>query len=127
MNRGLQIILFTFSLAFFLLIINMIRTRRVELRYALTWIFASMSFIVLSVFPDIIKIASKMLYIKEPVNTLFLFGMLFLLMIIFTLTVSFSSIVWKLKTLTQEIGILRMRIEELEKGKKAHDEEEKDS
>jgi len=118
MNKGLQIILFTFSLAFFLLIINMIRTRKFELRYALTWIFTSMSFIILSVFPDLIKIVSKILYIKEPVNTLFLFGIFFLLMIIFTLTVSFSSTVWKIKTLTQEIGILRMRIEELEKDRK---------
>jgi len=96
----------------------MIRTRKFELRYALTWIFTSMSFIILSVFPDLIKIVSKILYIKEPVNTLFLFGIFFLLMIIFTLTVSFSSTVWKIKTLTQEIGILRMRIEELEKDRK---------
>jgi hypothetical protein len=92
----------------------MIRARKFELRYALTWIFASVSFILLSVFPDIIRIVSKMLYIKEPVNTLFLFGIFFLILIIFTLTISFSSSVWKIKTLTQEIALLKLKVEELE-------------
>lgn len=115
MNRTLQIILILASTAFFAYIFNMVRIKRLELRYALTWILTSVSFIILSVFPGALKAVSKLLHIKEPVNTLFLSIIFFLIVIVFTLTLALSRNANRVKTLVQEMGILKLEIEKLNK------------
>ncbi len=117
MNKILQIIMIVSSSLFFLFIFNMVRVKRLELKYALTWILTSFSLILLSVFPQLLKFISNILHIKEPVNALFLSIIFFLLLIVFTLTMSLSRNANRVKTLTQEIGILKASIEKLEKEK----------
>ena len=88
-----------------------------ELRYALTWILTSFSFIILSVFPGVLRFVSDLLHIKEPVNTLFLSILFFLLVIVFTLTVALSRNANRVKTLVQELGILKMELEKMQQRK----------
>jgi hypothetical protein len=113
MNQILQVILVIASSMFFVFILNMVRSRRLELKYALTWILTSFSFIILSIFPQVLKFISYVLHIKEPVNTLFLSIMFFLLLIVFTLTIALSRNANRVKTLSQEIGILKLYIEQM--------------
>jgi hypothetical protein len=115
MNNVLQIILIIASSAFFVYIFNMVRIKRLELRYALTWILTSFSFIILSVFPGVLRFVSKVLHIKEPVNTLFLSIIFFLIVIIFTLTLALSRNANRVKTLIQEVGIIKLELEKLKK------------
>jgi len=115
MNSVLQIILIIASSALFIYIFNMVRVKRLELRYALTWILTSFSFIILSVFPKVLKFVSNVLHIKEPVNTLFLSIIFFLIVIIFTLTLALSRNANRVKTLIQEVGIIKLELEKLKK------------
>lgn len=115
MNFILQIILIIASTGLFIYIFNMVRIKRLELRYALTWILTSFSFIILSVFPKVLKFVSGVLHIKEPVNTLFLSIIFFLIIIIFTLTLALSRNANRVKTLIQEIGIIKLELEKLKK------------
>ncbi len=115
MNRILQIILAIASILFFIFIFNMVRNKRLELKYALVWILTSFGFIILSLFPGLLTFMSYILHIKEPVNTLFLSILFFLLVIVFTLTLSLSRNANRVKTLTQELGILKAYIEALNK------------
>jgi hypothetical protein len=115
MNTTLQIILIISSVLFFFFICNMVRNKKLELRYALVWILTSLTFVILSIFPTVLKFISKVLHIKEPVNTLFLSIIFFLILIVFTLTMSLSRNANRVKTLTQEIGILKLNLEKLEK------------
>lgn len=111
MNNTLQIILICCSIVFFMFIFHIIRVKKLELKYALTWILASVVFVVIAIVPRIVSLVAELLFIKEPVNALFLIIMFFVIFIIFTLTIALSSVVNKCNTLTQELGILKIQLE----------------
>ena len=113
MNKVFQIILILGSTLSFLLILNMVRKKSLELKYALTWLITSFSFIVLALFPKIINFVSILLHIKEEVNALFLLILFFMLIIIYTLTIALSRSTNKITTLAQEIGLLKLDFEKL--------------
>lgn len=113
MNTRLQLIMIVASLLFTGFVTGMIRNRKIELKYTLAWLLAGVSFLVLSLFPGVLVFISKLLHIIEPVNTLFLSIIFFMLLIIFTLTVALSRNANRVKTLTQEIGIMKMELEKL--------------
>jgi len=110
MELLLQIILIIGTSVFFVYIINMVRLRKLELKYTLLWLFTSMLFIIMAVFPRIIKFVADLLFIKEPVNALFLITLFFLIMIIFSLTVAIAAKSRNITTLTQEIGMIKEQI-----------------
>lgn len=113
MNRAFQLILLFSSILFFIFILNMVRNKNLELKHALIWLFTSLTFILLSIFPIIITKIALLLHIVEPANSLFLLVLFFLLIIIFTLTVTLSKSVNKINTLVQEIGLIKLSIEKL--------------
>jgi len=113
MNKVLQAIMIASSLMFLCYIVLMLRNKKIELKYTLIWLFTGISFLAIAVFPDILRILSRILHIIEPVNTLFLFIIFFMLLILFSLTIALSRNAGRVKTLVQEIGILKMELEKL--------------
>ncbi|NTV90806.1 MAG: DUF2304 domain-containing protein [Clostridiales bacterium] len=113
MNIRLQLIMIISSLLFLIYVIIMVRNKKIELKYILTWLLAGIAFIVISVFPTVLFGLSRLLNIIEPVNTLFLSIIFFMLLIIFTLTVAISRNSMRMKSLTQEIGIIKQQLEKL--------------
>lgn len=113
MNSRLQIIMILASLLFLGYIVLMLRNKKIELKYSLAWLLAGLSLLSTAVFPELLKTLSKLLNIIEPVNTLFLSIIFFILLIVFTLTIALSRNANRVKTLTQEIGILKMELERL--------------
>lgn len=118
MNIKLQIILIVCSILFFLFILKMIIGSRLELKYSLTWLLSSIIFILLSIFPKILFKVSVLFNIKEPVNAIFLLVIFFLLIITFTLTVTLSKKSNTIKSLVQEVGILKLIVKENTKEEK---------
>ncbi len=113
MNIRLQLIMVVSSILFLVYVIHMVRNKKIELKYILIWLLAGVAFIMLSVFPSILFWISQLLHIVEPVNTLFLSIIFFMLLIIFTLTVAISRNANRVKSLTQEIGIMKFQIEKM--------------
>lgn len=109
-NRSLNIILIIASVCFFIFIVNMVRTKKLELKYALTWLLTSFSFVVMAVFPQTIYFVARILHIELPVNALFLCVIFLLLLMVFALTVAVSRQAIRIKKLIQEIGLLREEI-----------------
>lgn len=109
----LQLILFLFSLLTFLLLLNMIKKQKIELKYTLLWLLLSFTSILLSIFPKITYKVSKILSIETPVNTLFLFSIIGSFLIIFSLTVAMSRNSNKIKDLSQEVGLIKEELLEL--------------
>ncbi|MCX7773253.1 MAG: DUF2304 domain-containing protein [Clostridia bacterium] len=110
MSSVLRIFLILGSCCFFILIVNMIRTKKLELKYALTWLFTSLSFIILSFCPQIVYFIGSILHTELPVNALFLCIFFLLLVLIFTLTIAVSRQGTRIKCLIQEIGLLKEEI-----------------
>ena len=115
MNNRLQIILIIASLLFLCYIIFMLRNKKIELKYTLAWLLAGASLLAAAVFPGLLRLISNLLNIVEPVNTLFLSIIFFILLILFTMTLALSRNANRVKALTQEIGILKLELERLNK------------
>jgi len=113
MERGLQIILLIGTTVFSAYIINMVRIKKLELKYTLTWLLTCLAFFILALFPSIIDVLADILAVKSSVNALFLTIIFFMLLILFSLTASASIQSKVIKTLVQESGILKKEIEDL--------------
>ena len=90
----------------------MIRQKKLELRYALSWLGVGVAILILDCFPQLITWLSRKVGIASPVNMLFFFGFCFSLMIIFVLTVAISRMSIRIKELTQELALFEKRIRE---------------
>ena len=105
MNIRIQIIVAVVILLALAIIINMIRKKKLELRYALSWLFVGGCILVLDCFPQLITWISMKLGIASPINMLFFFGFCFSLVIIFVLTMAMSRMSNRMKQLVQEVAL----------------------
>lgn len=112
MNIRIQIIVAVIVIIALCVIVNMIRKKRLELRYALAWLIVGVGILVLDCFPKLIDWLAHKLGIASPVNMLFFFGFCFSLMIIFVLTISISRISIRLKQLAQELALYEKKNED---------------
>lgn len=110
-NLRLQIIIGIIIFLLLLFIINMVRNKKVDLRYALSWMFLAVILLLLDVFPQIVYIIAELVGIETPSNMVFFFGFLFVVILVYSLTVSVSRLSIKTKRLTQEIALLRKELE----------------
>ena len=111
MNIKIQIIIGIIVILALGVIINMIRKKRLELRYALAWLIVGVGILVLDCFPQLISYLAKILGIASPINMLFFMGFCFSLTIIFGLTIAVSRMSIRIKNLTQEVALYMKREE----------------
>lgn len=112
MNLRIQIIIAIVIIIALFVIVNMIRKKALELRYALTWLGVGAIVLVLDVFPGIMGWLAKIMGITLPSNMLFFLGFCFSLAIIFGLTIAVSRMSIRLKNLTQEMALYMKREED---------------
>ncbi|MGL5635184.1 MAG: DUF2304 domain-containing protein [Sarcina sp.] len=113
MTLYLQIILFVTSSLFTVYVMMMVKRKKLQLSYSILWILTGVSFVLLSIFPQVLDLVANVLQIQTPVNALFLIIIFFLLLIIFTLTLVLSKLKIQVTNLSQSLGLLK---EELNKG-----------
>lgn len=105
MSVRIQIVIAFFTILALAVIVNMIRKKRLELRYALIWLIIGIGVLILDCFPNLISHLAKILGIGLPMNMLFFVGFCFTLMILFVLTVAVSRMSIRIKSLTQEMAL----------------------
>ncbi len=112
--RLVALIIFITLLFFFM---HQVRSRRLDLRYSLSWILINLSLIILVVFPGLLIRISRILGIYSPVNMIFFCGFLFSLIIIYSLTKAVSKMSEEIKRLSQKIALMdqSMQIESVHK------------
>lgn len=107
MSFRLQVVIFFIIILGIAYILNLVRKKYMDLRYALSWILISVCILILTAFPQILNVLAGILGIASPVNMLFFFGFCFSIVIIFSLSIALSRMSEKVKRLAQEIAILR--------------------
>lgn len=105
MDIKIQIIIALIIIVALFIIINMIRKKSLELRYALAWLFVGCGILILDIFPGLMDRISEVLGIASPVNMLFFFGFCFSLAIIFVLTIAVSRMSIRIKQLAQQLAL----------------------
>lgn len=115
MNSRIQIIVAIVIVLALCVIVNMIRRKALELRYALTWLGVGVVVLILDLFPGLMAHLAKLMGIALPSNMLFFLGFCFSLAIIFGLTIAVSRMSNRINDLTQEMALYMKREEEWKK------------
>ncbi|HNS17384.1 MAG TPA: DUF2304 domain-containing protein [Bacteroidales bacterium] len=113
----IQYIAIAGSILLLALILVLIRNKKIKEEYSLLWLIFGIVFLVFSVFREALEILARVVGIAYAPAALFLL----LLIAIFFILIQFSVIISRLsdqsKKLNQEVGILRLKIKELEERK----------
>lgn len=118
MNIGLQTILIIVSILFIGFIIIVTQKKKLSFKYTLLWLFFSFIILILAVFPQLVMLMAKMLFIETPTNAIFLVFFLLLIIMIFYISIGFSKLIEKVTVLTQANALLAKKVENLENQKK---------
>lgn len=102
-----QIISFLIGLLILLTVIFLIITGRLKERYSLLWLISATGICILSLSRRLLEYVSLTLGIYYPPSLLFLAGVLFLLLLNISLTVTISRLSSRVDTLAQEIALLK--------------------
>ncbi|MCR5145561.1 MAG: DUF2304 domain-containing protein [Lachnospiraceae bacterium] len=122
MSGTLQAVVAIFAIVALMYIGNLVRTKRLELKYALVWFAVGTMLLIFDLAPGILQWLTNLLGIALPINMLFFLGFGFVLLIILTQTVVISNLTRKTKRLTQEVALLHRRIDNI----KSREEETKE-
>lgn len=114
----LRIIVMIVLILLSIIFVRKIQKRKLDLKYTLSWFFLILLFIILDLFPGIIKFISKLLGMKIPSNLLFFVGICVCFIIIYTQTVVISKLTDEVRTLSQRLGILDKKVDDIQKEEK---------
>jgi hypothetical protein len=103
------------SIFLIIIILELIRRNYLKERYSLLWLTTGGVFLILSLAPGLLSTIAKCFGFQIAANALFLSGMIFLVIIALGMTVAISFLSEKNKVLTQELVLLKKRVEDLEK------------
>ena len=98
-------------------IIHLLKKKKLELKYTLSWLISSFVLLIIIVFPSIMYWISNIIGIKTPINSALILGCMFIILILITITSIVSSLNKNLRMLIQEVALLEKRVRELEKNK----------
>lgn len=105
MNIKIRVIVAIVILFAICMMINMVRKKSLELRYALSWFAAGMGVLILDMFPGVMEKMADIMGIETPTNMMFFLGFCFSLGIIFVLTIAISRMSIRIKKMAQELAL----------------------
>ena len=118
----LQYLLIVGTIVLFSLIIYLIKKDKIEVKYAIIWLAFSVAMILFSLFPQLVFILGDLTRVINPVNFVFMIQIIFILLILLSISAVISGFSKKIKGLAQANALLEKRVRELEaKAKAAED------
>ena len=108
-----KIVILGISIFFLLLVLELIRRRKLFEKYALFWIVFITVMIIFSFFPNLLFLLAKFLFLHH-LTVFFLISFVFLVLVVLYFSVQHSRLSEKNKELTQEVGILGLKVKQLE-------------
>ncbi len=98
------VLLIIWITALFLMLIIM-KKNRSSIRFILPWLFLDLIMCLVTFFPGILTFLCRIFGIETTGNMLFFFGMLFLVMIIFSMTLAISRLSEQVRDLAQRLAL----------------------
>ena len=87
------------------LILGLLKKNKLELKYALSWLFLELGIFIITLIPNLLNVISKALGIYNEINMLFFLGFVFIILVIFSLTMSLSRNSERVRKMAQEIAL----------------------
>ncbi len=95
------------------IIIRMVSKEKIDLRYAIGWLFLLLLALLMDIFPEGLFWFSGLIGVALPVNMIFMVSVFLLVAAAYLITAALSRIADKTKRLTQESALLEKEIEVL--------------
>lgn len=89
------------------LVLAQVRNQKMKEKYAALWLIVGVIMIVLALFPKLLDSLSRLVGIETPVNLLFLLAIIMLMGISLHLTLAISKITDNMRTLAEEVAIMK--------------------
>lgn len=105
MNTRLTVFLFIIWILIFIYLFRKLRTKQADVRFVLPWILLDVLMAVVTAFPGILRFFCRIFGIETPSNMLFFFALVFLGLIVFSMTLTISGQNAQIRDLTQRLAI----------------------
>ncbi len=105
MHPKQKILAIVMAVGLLVFIIDTVRRRRLREEYAWLWVLIGIIILVLSLWQDFLRTITSFLGIELPINTVFFFGLMFVVFINLHFSVKISQLTDQVKRLTQELAI----------------------
>ena len=101
--------------AVLLFVINLVRTKKLKEEFALLWLLTGIVLVLTPLFIDYLDMFAYALGIEYPPALIFVLAIISLLLVLFQFSMRISRFSEQIKVLTQELALLRVRLEDLER------------
>lgn len=103
------------GIAVLLFVVNLVRTRKLKEEFALLWLLTAVVLVLAPLLIDYLDMIAHVLGIEYPPAFIFVLAIISVLLILFQFSVRISQFSEQIKVLTQELALLRARLEVLER------------
>jgi hypothetical protein len=107
MHPKQKILALVMAVGLLIFIIETVRRRKLREEYAWLWVLIGIIILVLSLWEESLRAITGFLGIELPINTVFFFGLMFVVFINLHFSVKISQLTNQVKRLTQELAIKR--------------------
>ncbi len=102
--------------ALLLVVLELIRSRRLQERYALLWLLTGVVMLVFAIWRDALNRLAALTGIAYPPSALFVLGSGFILVVLLHYSTVISKLSEQNTALTQRVAMLELRLEESDRG-----------
>ena len=113
-NFSLHAILIIGAVGFLLFIVYLMKKGKLEVKYSIIWLAFSLCMILFACFPYTVLVLNDIAGVIDPVNFIFFTQIIFILLILLSVSAVISGFSKKIKQLAQSNAILEKRVRELE-------------
>lgn len=100
------------SILIMLLVLELVRRRKLREEYSWLWLLTGVIIILLVAWYDLLVFISRTIGAVMPTTTLFIFGLLFLMIISLHYSVQISKLSKQVKVLAQELTLLKGQVQQ---------------
>jgi hypothetical protein len=101
------------AIALIVVVLELIRSRRLQERYALLWLLTGAVIFVLSVWRGLLGVVADAIGVHYPPSALFAVGAVFILIVLLHYSTVISKLSDQTKVLAQKLALLEAELEEL--------------
>lgn len=98
------------AIVFLIVIFELIRSRRLQERYALLWLITGGVILLLSIWRDALRLVAEQIGIAYPPSALFVVGFLFILVVLLHYSTVISELSERNVRLAQDIALVEERL-----------------
>ena len=99
------------SLLIMLLVVELVRRRKLREEYSWLWLLTGGIIILLVVWHELLLFITHLIGAIAPTTTLFIFGLLFLMLISLHYSMQISKLSHQVKEMAQQLALLKGRVE----------------